>query len=186
MQDGGAIIMHEPEIPLTNLQKRWLKTLLLDTRINFFSSCLNGLEDVESLYLKEAIVYYDQYSDKDPYDNENYIKNLRTILEAMKLKRQIRIEYELNNGKVQIRKCNPYCLEYSMKDDKFRLIALTKKNIPVYKVSKILKCEMLEESTDKEYKSVPCNKREVELIITDENQALEHTMIQFSSYEKMT
>lgn len=185
-EEGFAVVEHEPEVPLTNLQKRWLKTLLSDPRINLFSPNMNGLEDVKPLYPQEAIVYYDQYSDGDPYGDENYIKNFRVILEAIKKKRKIRLVYVLNNGKEESKVCNPYRLEYSMKDDKFRLITLTKKNADIYKVSKILHCDILEECITEREKIISYNRREVELLIKDEHQALERAMLQFSSYEKLT
>lgn len=185
-QAGTAVIQHEPEALLTDLQKRWLKTLLSDPRIHLFSPDVSGLEEVEPLYPREAIVYYDQSSDGDPYGDETYIKNFQTLLEAIKTKRKIRLVYVLHHGKEETKVCNPCRLEYSMKDDKFRLIALTRKNMDIYKVSKILSCEILEESNREKRDVIFQNKREAEVLLKDEYQALERAMLQFSSYEKLT
>lgn len=75
-------IVHAPSMPLTMLQKRWLKSLLNDPKIKLFGVSAAGLEDVEPLFDQNTIVYFDQYADGDNYSNEDYIRNFRTILQA--------------------------------------------------------------------------------------------------------
>ena len=82
--DWSAPLKHEPAMPLTELQRRWMKALLEDPRIKLFDVSAAGLEDVEPLFRPETVVYFDQYSDGDPYEDEGYIKNFRTILKALK------------------------------------------------------------------------------------------------------
>lgn len=55
-QDMNSVIRHSPTMPLTILQKRWLKALLQDPRIALFNSDTTGLDDVEPLY-KPAHLY---------------------------------------------------------------------------------------------------------------------------------
>ena len=81
-------IRREPTMPLTTLQKQWLKSLLQDPRIKLFSPSEDGLEDVEPLFSQDAVVFYDQYTDGDPYGDEEYISHFQTILQAMKEKRK--------------------------------------------------------------------------------------------------
>lgn len=80
-------IMNEPDMPLSILEKRWLKSLLTDPRIKLFSPDFSGLEDVEPLFDYKNIVYYDRYTDGDNYgDNYNdseYIEHFRMILKAL-------------------------------------------------------------------------------------------------------
>ena len=66
-------LAHEPTQPITTLQKRWMKALLNDPRIRLFAPPVDGLEDVEPLYPADAIVYFDQYGDGDPYDDPRYL-----------------------------------------------------------------------------------------------------------------
>lgn len=50
--DSGyhTVLRGKPTMPLTTLQKRWLKALLSDPRIALFDPDMRGLEDVEPLY----------------------------------------------------------------------------------------------------------------------------------------
>ena len=61
-----TVLTYRPSMPLTTLEKRWLKALLLDRRIALFAPSAAGLEDVEPLYEPDAIVLFDQYADGDP------------------------------------------------------------------------------------------------------------------------
>ena len=47
--DLQSALQHKPTMPLTSLQKRWLKALLADPRIALFDPDTTGLEDVEPL-----------------------------------------------------------------------------------------------------------------------------------------
>ena len=49
-------LLEKPTMPLTNLQKQWLKALLQDPRIGLFSPSTEGLEDVEPLYDLASVV----------------------------------------------------------------------------------------------------------------------------------
>ena len=51
-------LKQEPKMPLTTLQKRWLKALLNDPRIRLFDVPVEGLEDVEPLYRSDAVPYF--------------------------------------------------------------------------------------------------------------------------------
>lgn len=44
--DGTTPLLHPPTMPLTVLQKRWLKAISLDPRIRLFDFDSSGLEDV--------------------------------------------------------------------------------------------------------------------------------------------
>ena len=54
-----TFIRHEPTMPLTTLQKQWMKSLLQNPRIKLFSPSEDGLEDVEPLYSQDTIVFYE-------------------------------------------------------------------------------------------------------------------------------
>ena len=78
-------------MPLSTLQRRWLKTLLSDKRMQLFDVDFTGLEDVEPLFTQEQFVYFDRYSDGDAYDNPQYKKHFRLLLQAIKEKRKVEI-----------------------------------------------------------------------------------------------
>ena len=79
-KDGSTPIKHEPKMPLTELQRRWLKALLSDPRIKLFVIDETGLEDVEPLYKPDVFVYFDRYSDGDDkgYRKEIGLRSLQT------------------------------------------------------------------------------------------------------------
>ena len=55
-----SVLRHAPSMPLTELQKRWLKSLLSDPRIALFAPSCAGLEDVEeNERLKELLNLHD-------------------------------------------------------------------------------------------------------------------------------
>lgn len=121
-EDLSTPIRNIPTMPLTKLQKMWLKALLTDPRISLFSPLTDGLEDVEPLYEPDFFVYFDRYADGDPYENPAYREHFRLILLALKEKRKLRIRYQGKHGK-HCQLLIPDKLEYSSKDDKFRLLA---------------------------------------------------------------
>ncbi len=115
-------LRHSPSMPLTILEKRWLKSLLADPRIRLFDPPADGLEDVEPLWDPGVFEFYDRYANADPYDDPAYIEVFRTILQAMKEKKKIRVRFHSGRGKRHSFICVPYTLEYSAKDDKFRML----------------------------------------------------------------
>ena len=72
-QEYHSILHHKPTMPLTMLQKRWLKALLSDPRIALFDPDTTGLEDVDPLYAQDTFILFDQYADGDPYGDPAYI-----------------------------------------------------------------------------------------------------------------
>lgn len=183
---GKTILTKKTYMPPTILQKRWIKSLLLDPRIKLFSPEEKGLEDVEPLFNPEVFVYYDQFVDGDPYQEEHYIEIFHMILSAIEKQLSVRILYTLKNGSSKWMSCNPVRLEYSLRDDKFRMISATKENVSTFNISKIQACQFGEKYDKLKIRSDLHDKRTVELLLKDERQALDRVMIQFSIYEKVT
>ena len=176
---------HVPQMPLTLLEKRWLKTLLQDPRIRLFGVDETGLEDVEPLYPSDAVVYFDRYGDGDDYTDEGYIERFRLILRALKEKRKLNITYQSQRGKEIAWNCIPRSLEYSAKDDKFRLY-VSSKGVAALNLSRMVRCELLEAISDCEDAPLLLKKEKLVLEIRDERNALERVMLHFSHFEKET
>lgn len=185
-EDLTTPLEHTPTRPLTDLEKRWMKSLLSDPRIRLFDPPAEGLEDVEPLCPAEAIVYYDRYGDGDPYEDPDYIRNFRTIVKALGEKRWLRVRFEGRRLDEHDWKCVPYKLEYSPKDDKFRLITGNKRVPLMINVARIRSCELLGPVAPGEYRPMEMRKRSLELELTDERNALERCMLHFSHLEKET
>ena len=58
--DMTTPLEHKPTIPLTTLQKRWLKAISLDPRVKLFGVEFPDLEDVEPLFTSADYYIYDQ------------------------------------------------------------------------------------------------------------------------------
>lgn len=173
-------------MPLTTLQKRWLKSLLSDPRIQLFNPPAEGLEDVEPLYPPNTFVYYDRYNDGDPFDDPGYIKRFRCILSAIQHKRWLRIQFTGRKDLPHYWRCIPYKLEYSAKDDKFRLISANKREALSINLARMTQCFMLEPLGDEEYRPKPMKKRVLVMELTDDRNALERVMLHFSHLNKET
>ena len=179
-------LQHKPTMPLTTLQKQWLKALLSDPRIKLFNPPMDGLEDVDPLYPPDTFVYYDRYNDGDPFEDPGYIKRFHCILSAIRHKRWLRIQFTGHNGKPHYWRCIPYKLEYSAKDDKFRLISANKRDTLSINLARITNCFMLEPYTEEEYQPRTMKQRILVLELKDERNALERAMLHFSHLNKET
>lgn len=111
-----------PQLTLTILEKRWLKALLMDPHMQLFDVDPTGLEEVEPLFASEQVVWYDQFSDGDPYTDAAYIARFKTILEAIRTHRLVEISFVSHRGRSATWKVVPFRLEYSAMKDKFRLL----------------------------------------------------------------
>ena len=192
-KDYSTNIQNIPTMPLSVLQKRWLKALCNDKRIRLFVSdevlerLKNQLQDVEALFNENDYYLYDKYSDGDPYDDPDYIKNFRTVLEAIHQKKTISVEYTGRFGQQKRFICAPYKIEYSEKDDKFRIISKVKNRHSILNIARINSCELTDNSKvdDISEEDLPDNRRtSVILEIYDERKAMERVMLAFAHFEK--
>ena len=182
--DMTTPLEHKPTIPLTTLQKRWLEAISLDPRVKLFGVDFPDLEDVEPLFTSADYYIYDQYNDGDPFEDEEYIKKFRVILEAMRQGTQIKFEMTNRFGKPMFIRCHPLRLEYSEKDDKFRVVTSGWHAISTVNISKMRSCvhytgEKTLEGAEREavYDTIT-------LKVLDERNALERVMLHFAHFEK--
>lgn len=173
-----------PHTPLTTLQKRWLKALLLDPKIRLFDVDDTGLKDVEPLFRPEWLVYFDRYTDGDAFDDPEYIRHFHIIREALREQKQLEITFRDAKGNLHHTKVSPQYLEYSEKDDRFRLAAEGFRAWMI-NLSRIEECRLL---NDAAYTSgqVLRNTQSVTMLLTDERNALERVLLHFSHLEKET
>jgi len=182
--DMGTPVKHAPTMPLTKLQKRWLKALLCDPRIKLFGVTDEGLEDVEPLYSYGTFFYFDRYTDGDPYNDERYISHFQTILHAIKEKSFITVRSLARSGRIRKYTCYPWHLEYSSKDDKFRLYATDRSTIRI-NISRIISVELTARPYEKP-KAPKMRTGTLVTVLTDERNVLERVMLHFSDLRKET
>ena len=182
--DMTTALEHKPTMPLTTLQKRWLKAISLDPRVKLFGVEFPDLEDVEPLFTSADYYIYDQYHDGDPFEDEQYIRNFRIVLEAIRKGTQIKFEMLNRKGNVMFVRCRPVRLEYSEKDDKFRLVTAGWRAVSTVNLAKIRRC-----AHDMGYRRVSGREKTVAhdtvtVKIRDERNAMERFMLHFAHFEK--
>ncbi len=181
--DLSSVLKHTPTIPLTTLQKRWLKSLLDDPRVKLFDVSFPNLDGIKPLFTREDYKIFDQYANGDPYEDESYIKNFRLILSAIKEHRPVKINMiNRHEREVNIR-FYPKGLEYSLKDDKFRIIADGCK-FKYYNMGRIKKCEYYTGNGPRHETPQNDTIKELTLAILNERNALERAMLHFAHFEK--
>lgn len=177
-------LQHIPSRPLTLLEKRWLKAISLDPRIQLFEVSMDALTDIAPLYTPEDIVYFDQYLDRDDVKDPVYIKNFHKIRQARKQHRMLQISFMTGKGKHKTILCQPLDLEYSLKDDKFRLYVLYKQKTLTINLSRILHVEIKDTYHSEKLPSVSIRKRYIIMELVDQRNALDRVMLHFAHFEK--
>ena len=182
--DMTTPLENKPTMPLTTLQKQWLKAISLDPRIRLFGIEFPDLEDVEPLFTSADYHIYDKYSDGDPYEDEDYIKKFIVILEAIRNGTQIKFEMTNRFGKPMFVRCHPKRIEYSEKDDKFRVVTAGWHAVSTVNIAKMRSCVHYTGQ-----KTLEGDEREVEhstvtLKVNNERNALERVMLHFAHFEK--
>lgn len=183
-KDLTTPLVTEPVLPLTLLEKRWLKSLLLDPRIQLFEPDPTGLEDIKPLFTPDIFVYYDRYTNGDNYLDEEYIRNFRTVLKAVREKKNLSVCYESHKGSRRLFAVTPHHLEYSEKDDRFRLYAAGKYRSWIFNLSRIIDCCLIEEETRRQLR--PMREQALSFELVDSRNALERVLLHFSHLRKET
>lgn len=182
--DLTSPLKHKPTIPLTTLQKRWLKAISLDPRIKLFGVKFPNLDDVEPLFTAEDYYVYDKYGDGDPFEDEEYIRQFRIILEAIRQGTQIKFEMTNRKGNTMFVRCRPLRLEYSEKDDKFRVITMGWRSVTTVNLARIRDCSHYTGEKPPEGDERKTEYDTITVKLVDERNALERFMLHFAHFEK--
>lgn len=183
-QDYETPILHKPTMPMTSLEKRWLRTILQDPRIALFQIPMGELEEVEPLFAPEDVVYFDRYLDGDPYDQPQYVEIFTTLRQAIQEHRKVRIRFLSGKNKERCYVLDPIKLEYSDKEDKFRVLCAGHRDTHTINLGRIQQCTMLEKNFPAEEQLQPRKRETLLFELTDERNALERVMMQFAHHKK--
>ena len=199
------------DFPLSTVEKMWLKSLYTDPRIELFLKSDNNLpelSDIKPLFDWEDFVLFDQYADGDPFHDKHYKEMFRKVLEAVHKKSRLEIQFRKPNNTVSFRPDGTYesvsnsgigtlyvdtdYLEYSERDNKFRLIG----NNPRFgrnmvNIASIVECREVEkiEFPNTKFPNAYSSdefQREVIFELFDSHNALERFLLNFSHYEKVS
>ena len=184
-KEGKTPIVNQPTLPQTNLEKSWLKAISLDPRMKLFTEDFADLEDVQPLFTPEDIYIFDKYADGDPYEDEQYRNNFKLILDAIQKKYPLKIKSRTRSGRELYAVLMPEYLEYSEKDDKFRLIGSGRKYGDTVNLARIVSCvPYTKEYTPNPYTRMKGKKGTVEFELVDQRNALERVLMHFAHFEK--
>ena len=185
-------LKHRPTMPLTLLQKRWIKAMLLDERVRLFFTDAElaeeekALQEVEPLYRPEQFVFFDRFVDGDDYKSARYRENFRQILQAIKEHAAIDASYRTNKDNVIVwTDLVPMALEYSAKDDKFRLQGMAGSRHVTLNLGKVITVE-LGEAVGKEPPQIAAPQEKLVLELVDERHTMMRALMHFSDLAKET
>ncbi len=184
-----SILKHNPQMPVTNLQLQYLKAILNDKRVRLFDLDFEYyemlLKDVEPLWQPEDYQVFDSYGDRDDFEDVHYKKRFRMILEAKEKHLTLAFSLKNRHGKEFRVTGIPDKIEYSEKDDKFRVILAGRSETHTINMGRIVslcfavdsqkKCcmDLLSPDTDT-----------IVLELTDERNALERVSLHFANLRK--
>lgn len=189
-------------VPISKLQKSYLKALIEDARICLFLEnsvkvqLENMLADTEPLWQAKDFYYFDRFSDGDPFAAKKYRQNFRYLLQAIKNRQYVDIDYESPRGNRVHHHYLPCRLEYSVKNNKFRLLAIEAKQKKRLRLEWMNLGRMQYVLPLEEYAENPIDlnaliqnsyyKEPLRLRIINKRNALERAMLHFANYEKNT
>ena len=176
-------IVNEPALCLTGIEKAWLKTILSDPKAALFYDKKEELKE-EGLFSLNDIVFFDRYTDGDDYTSEEYIDTFKTVLRALKERRKLRISFVSGKGKEKKGLYIPLKIEYSDKEDKFRLLCVLNGKVYTINFARIVKCSLSKEKFSDNIKAGEISLRTLVFDVRDERKALERAMMKFSHYKK--
>ncbi len=205
-EEGQYSFFMDPDlqIPLSNLQKSWLRTILSNPRIRLFLSdqeinhLEHSLQEITPLFQWKDFYYYDAFLDGDHYSSPEYQRNFRLLLHAIHRHQYIDLSFLSGRQKRIHYHFLPCRLEYSIKNDCFRLLALEVRGHSHYHIftinlARIETLQLLDRFADPEnlpdidtYIQNSYHNEPVTLQIRNERNALERTMLQFANYQKNT
>lgn len=189
-------------LPFSNLQKAYIKSILLDEKMKLFlsdaevASIDELLKDIEPLYKPDYFYYTDRFSDGDDFSSPDYKRIFQALLSAIKEQRYMEISYSSPKGSSTTHRCIPCRLEYSVKNNRFRLLAVDKTKRGTNRLLQLNLGRIIDITPTDELQKKKINlnhlikrsyyKEPVTLIIKNQRNALERAMLQFANYEKHT
>ena len=189
-----SLLNNKIKIPLTNIEKAWLKSISQDTKFKLFNKNTD-IEAENNLYENNLFKYFDRYSDGDNFNDEKYIENFKRINKALDNKEIVEITYRTTKQQENITGFYiPLQIEFSSKDNKFRFFAarIFKQKVVDYVCINFSRISEIKESSEilnnrekiNSYIKKFEKKEIVEVEIKNSRNAIERFMIELSTYEK--
>lgn len=190
-----SILKNEPHIPLSEVQKRWLCTVLNDKKSSLFldqeqKAKLYELLGTVPLFNSGFIRFFDRFSDGDDFEDESYIRNFRNILRSIHENRLVRISFQTRKGARVTHYFLPEKIEYSSKNDRFRVHVIRyNKTQPIERgiinLSHITSSELTDIIAENRLYKAP-SKKEVTVKVHNERNAVNRFMMEFAELERVS
>lgn len=203
-EDGtlSSVLRKSPPKLLTLLQKRWLKALLSDRKFRLFltdedcEKLSERLCDIKPLYDTRLFRFFDMYADGDDYESEDYRRFFRQILLAIKTKELVDITFISPKNGEKRGVYLPLRLEYSTKNDKFRILCvmfkddrpISRSTINVGRITAVKSTGRIRKrkvDMSKYHEKTRCE-TPVTVVVNSERNGIERFMTEFASYEKQS
>ncbi|MBR6616360.1 MAG: WYL domain-containing protein [Oscillospiraceae bacterium] len=198
----SRITKNPPPQFVTTLQKRWLKSKLEDPKMRLFLSdnaheqLEHALADVAPLCPADVFRCFDVFADGDCYESEDYRTAFRMLLHAVQGDEILRIRFVSGKGTEQEGNFLPLKLEYSRKNDKFRVFCcrIGRNGISGYGTINLGRIKGISQTgrhlrseglLEKWQKSRRC-KEPVTVEVSAERNGIERFLMEFASFEKHT
>lgn len=198
----SRITKHAPQMPLTMLQKRWLKAKLRDPKMQLFldDHTLDALEqalcDVKPLWPPDAFRSPDQFADGDNFTDSAYRARFRQLIQAIRRSEVVMIRFTSGHGKRICQRFLPIAIEYSGKNDKFRLYGRGLRGdrlsgggiVNLGRIESVRGTGYLppQWSAPAQFFAARRCKEPVTVRVTPERNGVERFLMEFASYEKHT
>lgn len=195
-------LLNIPFMPLTLLEKRWIKSVINDEKALLFidksdiDAINQKLQNIQPLYLKKYFHYFDIHNDGDNFSDINYIRHFRLILNAVKQRSIIEIDFISRKNNLISHRYLPFRIEFSAKNNKFRVyVAQMKGNytyrIGVINISRITNIRPTDniyfEPADMKRIFKSCQSPEpIHITIFPQRNAVERFMMEFADCKKKT
>lgn len=190
------------DVPLTNLQRSWIKALLEDVRFQLFftddefSQLQTALKGIPPLYHPAAFYNTEQFTDGDDFLDPKYKMHFQRITESIKLGHIIHLRYQSPRDRIVDLDFFPCNIHYSTPDNKLRILGAQyiegkAKRLVTINLSRILTIDEDSYHPERVFSITKALQQKlppepVTFEILAGRNALERSMLQFSSFAKHT
>lgn len=143
-------------IPLSSIEIQWLINMLNNPLARCFLSdnekgkMLDWLGDM-NLFNVNEVVLHDQYIGvEEIYKGPDLCKSFQNIVNAIRTNTMVKIKYESQYGRKSNYVCSPVFIEYSKRDNRFRVRAVSKSNVAkTFNFERIIGVTIMKDKFDK-------------------------------------
>lgn len=184
-------------LPLTALEIQWMinvlnhplaKCFLVEEEIAHVLAWLDdaGLFDINTVVLHDQYIGVEEF-----YNSSNFGVSIQKIMRAIRENRMVTIKYKSQYGRQSNYVCSPVHIEYSKRDNRIRVRAVSKSNTAkTFNLERILDVNILDESFNKEFaedtieKHLKENECELVIFFNETRNIPDRILTEFSCFKK--